>query len=599
VAEGSAPGWQRAQIAVAVTLLAVVIILALHLAAAIFIPFTLAAFFCFLLSPPVTYLQHRGLGRVPSVILVTVLAALLVICLSTLVGRQVSGLIAELPSYTPNIKAKVRSLREAGLWHGAGRFEQMYEEIAAELNNPPPPPPPGADRAIVVTAPTPWLGNVLALVPPLFAVFAQTALTIVLLVFMLLKREDLRNRFIRLTGQGHLTVTTRAVDEASRRISHFLLAQLLLNSMFGVAVTLGLWVLGVRYAILWGVVAAVMRYVPYLGTWLGLIVPLTLSAFAAPGWTQPLLVLAWYVILELIAANILEPWLYGSTVGVSEVALLIMAAVWTIIWGPIGLMLANPMTVCLVVLGKYVPQLKALDILLGDAPPLDPEVTYYQRLLARDQDEATDIVRAYVGNNGVEQVYDGLLLPALWYAKRDRDRDELSDEDETFVLNATREIMTELGPAPDAGAEPDGEVRVLGLATHDSMDETALALFRQLLGLSASEMQIADSEMLAGEQIRLVSEKHPSVICIAAMPPGGLAHAKYLCKRLRKHYPAAKLLVGRWGLRSDREANEHQLREAGADQVGFTILESRTQLRAWLPVAESEAAEKASASVEA
>jgi predicted PurR-regulated permease PerM len=585
VAQGTVAAWQRAQVAVAVVVIGALTIVALHLAAAIFIPFTLAALFCFLLSPPVNYLERRGLGRVPSVIVITALAAALVLGLSLLVGRQVSGLIAELPGYTPNIKVKVRSLREAGLWHGAGRFETMYEEIASELNTPPPPPPAGTQRVVVSSPSLPWIADALSLVPPLFGVFAQTALTLVLVIFMLLKREDLRNRFIRLTGPGHLTVTTRAVDEAAHRISRFLLAQLVLNFSFGLTVALGLWVLEVRYALLWGAVAAMMRYVPYLGTWIGLIVPLTLSVFTAPGWTQPLLVLALYVVLELVAANVLEPWLYGSTVGVSEVALLIMAAVWTVIWGPIGLMLAAPLTVCLVVLGRYVPALKPLDVLLSDAPPLEPDVTYYQRLLARDQDEAADIVHEFVKESGDEAVYDRLLVPSLVYAKRDHDRDELSDGDEAFVIDATHELMADFGPVT-AHESPNSEVRVLGLATHDDLDATALELFRQLLDLSPGEMEIAEADLLTGEQVNLVKEKQPAIITVAALPPGGLSHAKYLVKRLRARYPSAKILVGRWGLTTNREDNLAQLRGAGADQVGFTLLESRTQLRAWLPVAE-------------
>jgi predicted PurR-regulated permease PerM len=588
VAQASAPGWQRAQIAVAVTLIAVVIVVTLHFAAGIFIPFALAAFFCFLLSPPVSFLQRRGLGRVPSILIVTVVTALIIFGLIWLVTWQVSGLVAELPDYTENIKHKVHMLRHVGMSAGATRFERMYAEIVTELNTPPPEPT-GAQRVVVSTPSTPWLGHALGLIPSVFGFLVQSVLTLVLVIFMLLKREDLRNRFIRLTGEGNLTVTTRAVDEAGRRISRFLLAQLMLNAGFGVAVALGLTVLGVRYALLWGVVAAVMRYVPYLGTWIGLIVPLILSVFTAPGWTQPLLLLAWYIVLELLAANILEPWLYGPTVGVSEVALLTMAAVWTVIWGPIGLMLTAPITVCLVVLGKYVPALKPLDILLGDSPPLDPDVTYYQRLLAHDRDEAAEIVRGYVAANGREKVYDDLLLPALCHAKHDRERDELTEADERFIIEATHELMAELGPVGDNEAL-EAEVRVLGLATRDDLDEAALELFRQLCDIPPGEMEIADPDMLAGEQVNLVGRKQPAIVCVGALPPGGLAHAKYLCKRLRARYPEAKILVGRWGVQSGRESNQAQLREAGADQVGFTLRESRTQLRAWLPIAESEAA---------
>ncbi len=301
-----------------------------------------------------------------------------------------------------------------------------------------------------------------------------------------------------------------------------------------------------------------------------------------------LLVLGLIVVLELVTANVVEPRLFGHSMGVSEVALLVAAAFWAFLWGPIGLVLSSPLTVCLVVLGKYVPQLEFLDVLLGDEPSLDADVSYYQRLLARDQDEAAQLVLAQAKTSPPEQVYDGLLVPALNYVKQDRERDDLTEADEQFVLRATREIVEDLGErrtaAAGGAAAPAAEgtetqavhkVRILGCPGHDEADALALEMLRQLLDPARWEMEILSLEMLSAESVARAGEKEPAVVCIGALPPGGLAHTRYLCKRLRARLPEARIVVGRWGLKGNVEQNQEQLREAGADQVETTLLETR------------------------
>jgi hypothetical protein len=288
--------------------------------------------------------------------------------------------------------------------------------------------------------------------------------------------------------------------------------------------------------------------------------------------------------------------------GVSEVALLVAAAFWAFLWGPIGLFLSNPLTVCLVVLGKYVPQLEFFNVLLGDEPALEADVAFYQRLLARDQDEATQLIQARVRASSQERVYDELMAPALTYLKRDRERDELSESDEQFILQATQEIMDDLGerqataPARDAAESPRhapenasvSKVHVLGCpASHDT-DRLALEMLRQLLDPAKWEMEVCGVEMLSSELVARAEETQPAVICIGSVPMGGLARCRYLCKRLRARVPDARIVVGRWGLKANFEQNQEQLREAGADQVDATLLETRNNLRAWLPVFSQE-----------
>jgi predicted PurR-regulated permease PerM len=248
---------------------------------------------------------------------------------------------------------------------------------------------------------------------PLLGPFAAGGLIIVLVIFMLINREDMRNRLIALIGHGQLTATTHALEEASDRISRYLLMQLILNGAFGIAVSLGLLLIGVPYAPLWGFFAAVLRYIPYLGSWLSALLPIAMSLLVSDSWTQPILIAVLFLALELPINLFVEPWLYGRRTGVSEAALLVAVAFWAWLWGPVGLILASPLTACLVVLGKYVPALSFFNTLLGDRPVLDPPIRYYQRLLARDHDEAVEIAEEQSKNSSVEAVYDQVLVPAL------------------------------------------------------------------------------------------------------------------------------------------------------------------------------------------
>jgi predicted PurR-regulated permease PerM len=613
VATASAlPNWQRALIALAGTVVAVVVVACLYWAQAVLIPVALAIFLSFVLSPAVSGLQRLRLGRTPAVLLVVVAAAVALGGAVWLVTSQCTGLLRELPAHRDNITAKVRALRERV--QGSGDLEQLLQEVEAEWSGTPntaaaPPegsPPQAAaegslsprDRpAAVVVQPEgpPWLGRVSGALHPVAESLGTLALAFVLVVFMLLKREDLRNRLIRLVGRSHLTTTTRAVDEAGQRISRYLLMQACVNAGCGLIFTLALLAIGVPYAPLWGFVLALLRYVPYIGSWGALLLPLTVSLVLLPGWWQPLAVLGCFVVLELVAANVVEPLVFGHTIGVSEVALLIAAAFWAFLWGPIGLVLSGPLTVCLVVLGRYVPQLHFLDVLLGDQPALDAEVSYYQRLLARDHDEAEKLVLERATGVPPAAVFDGLLVPALGLAKRDRERDELSEADEKYIVKATREIIEDVGErqasaaAPPADTEPPpAKVRLLACAAGGRADLLGAEMLRELLDPTRWEVELLGEEAMISDVLAAVADTSPAAVCVGSLPPGGLAHARYLCKRLRARFADVKILVGRWGLKADVESNREQLREAGADAVATTLAETRDQLSAWLPVLDSE-----------
>ena len=601
----AAPGWQRALVVLTGTVVGVVVISCLYWAQTVFMPVALAMFLTFLLAPLVTMLQRLGLRRTPSVLLVVVVAALLLAGVGWLVTAEIASLAEELPTYTENIKGKIRSLRHVGQGAASERLEKMIEDISREWKGQPAGPVDGAVRpaslvgqqppsvTVLPESPT-WLSRVPALLRSLVESLGGLALALVLVVFMLLKREELRNRLLRLLGHGRMTTATKALEDAGQRVSRFLLMQVIINAGFGLLLALGLSLIQVPYALFWGFLAAILRYVPYLGSWIMAALLITLSLALFPGWIQPMLILGFIVVLELVTANIIEPRLFGHSIGVSEVALLVAAAFWAFLWGPIGLVLSSPLTVCLAVLGKYVPQLEFLDVLLGDEPSLDADLGYYQRLLARDQDEATQLVLSQLKTFPSEQVYDRLLVPALNYLRQDRDQDDLTEADEQFILRATREIVEDLGERQTAAAEgvqaaegeavPPRKVRLLGCPGHDEADALALAMLGQIVDPARWDVEILSQDMLSAESVALAGVKGPAVVCIGALPPGGLAHTRYLCKRLRARLPDAKILVGRWGLKSNVTENEEQLREAGADQVETTLLETKAHLEAWLPV---------------
>jgi hypothetical protein len=407
---------------------------------------------------------------------------------------------------------------------------------------------------------------------------------------MLIQREELRNRLVQLIGHGRLIHTTRAFEDAARRLSRFLLMQFTVNAGFGLALGLGLFLIGVPYSLLWGILAATLRFVPYVGTFLAMVMILLFSVAVTPTWRQPLLVLALVVVLELSTSYVVEPLLFGHSTGVSPIALVVAASFWTWLWGPIGLVLSTPLTACLVVLGRYVPRLEFLGVLLGAKSVMDPEFTYYQRLLARDQDEATDVITEYLRAHPPETVYDAVLVPALVLAKRDRDSGELSPDDERFIFQVTRAILNDLefappNPAgavettPEASAEPpDQKVLVLACPACDEADELALKMWRRLLDPDRYQTEVLSGQDAHAEGHFADRGESPAVVCVSALPPGGLTQARYLCKRLRASFPQQKIVVIRWGLPDNAGQRREELLAAGADVVVTTLLEARTQV---------------------
>ena len=419
--------------------------------------------------------------------------------------------------------------------------------------------------------------------PSVLESLATAGLVIVLVIFMLIRYADLRGRLLYLAGSHRLTIATKALDDAGHRISRYLLMQSIINGSFGAAAGLGFFLIGVPYAVLWGFLAAVLRFIPYAGPTIAAVLPSALSLAVFPGWGQPLLVIGLILVLELASNMIMEPLLYGQSAGVSEVALLVAVAFWTWLWGAVGLILATPMTVCIGVLGKYVPQLDFIGVLLGDEPVMGVPTNYYQRLVAHDQDEAVALVESYLETHPLETLYDDVFIPALTAAKRDRELGTLTDEEVHFIIQATRAIVADLGlrqpqPWTSDALTMTPPPQVLGCPAHDAADELALLMLQQLLDPARYRMAIISPETLAGEVLSMVERQHIGLICVAALPPGAMAPVRYLCKRLRARFPDCRVVVGRWGPEDGIENSRMRFHELGADEVGTTLLETRNQI---------------------
>lgn len=562
----------------------------LYFASEVLIPIALALLLTFLLAPAVIRLRRWGLARVPAVIVTAVLAFSVIGAIGYVVAGQLMQLATDLPSYQQNISKKLRAFQPpgGGLVERTSRvLEELETEIAATGAETPQTGRARQRRAnepmpVVVQPPrASALDTIAAVVGPLINPLATAGVVVVLVIFMLIQREDLRDRFIGLLGTRRLNVTTQALDDAGSRISRYLLMQLLVNVTYGVPVGIGLYFIGVPNALLWGVLATLLRFVPYLGPLIAMALPLLLAFAVDPGWQMVLMAAGLFLVLELVSNNIVEPWLYGSSTGISSVAIMVAAIFWTWLWGPIGLLLSTPMTVCIAVAGRYVPQLSFLGTLLGSEPALEPHVRLYQRMLALDFEEASEVAGELLASMPLRQVYDELVVPALSLAETDRQEGHLDDTRRRYILENTRELAGELAelalqprqngteppPRPAARSAP-----VVCVPAQDESDEVAATMLRELLrverGLIVDVRPAAADLDAYVESIRRLA---PALVVVSAVPPAAVRHAVHACKRIRAELPEARVVVGLWSLDADAARLRVRIPEALAEQL-FTRL---------------------------
>jgi predicted PurR-regulated permease PerM len=501
------------------------------------------------------------------------------------------NLAEDLPRYRVNILAKIADVRGAGRGGTVEKLQETIEEIQTDLGKSDRPagrasPPVMLTSEIVSdSVGFSWLG-------PILGPMGTAGLVVVLVIFMLLERRDLRDRLIGLFGQGRLTVTTKALDEAGSRVSRQLLMQSLVSVIYGVLSGAGLYLLDVPYPLVWGALGAALRYIPYAGPVIGAAAPILVSLAAMPGWRGPLAVVGMFIVLELFTNLVLETVLYAGAAGVSQVALLVSVAFWTWLWGPLGLLMATPLTVCVVVLGRHVPGLASIGTLMADTPALAPAFSYYQRLLARDPGEAADLIERHIRTEPWGSVYDGLLLPALNYAERDRLERRLSPEEEAAVIEATRELLADaaestrrlqphpagIEPSPPAPLAPREPLRVLGYAANGAADELALVMLSHVLAGLPIVIEMTKTHVLASELVALVQAQSVSFVCIADLPPSPASKTRYLVKRLHAALPDVRIVVGRWSPPLLADESTRLLRDAGATVVTSTLAETRDYL---------------------
>jgi len=585
-------------------------IAALYFAREILIPLAFALILTFVLTPVVAFLQRSRIGRVPSVA-ATVLAMMAVAgCVAWIIAIQLVDVAEKLPGYRQNIHAKMEALR-IPTKGPLGLAANSLKEIASELSSPvAPSPEPGSPAqnrkqrtapstpalplpVQIVQQPANGLEYLRDLTQSVLQPLAMTGLVLIFTIFMLIKRFDLRHRLFRLVGLGQINIMTQALDDAAQRVSRYLLMQLLVNACFGTLFGVGLYCIGVPNAALWGVGAGLLRIVPYVGTMVAAALPIALSLAAFDSWLPPLLVFLLFAGLELIIANFVEPWLYGANTGISSLALLVAAVFWTILWGPAGLILSTPLTVCVVVLGRHVPQLSFLHVLLGDEIALGTEAQIYQRLLAMDQAEAHAIVEGFLKEEPLVELYDSVLIPALILAEQDRHKGAIDTTREEFLFLSINEMITELSEyqlandssqAEDAAAESGPaerlSARILCLPANDRADEVTAAMLAQLLeqaGHVALSLPIAHAS--PAELLALIEKRQDDVICISAVPPYAFPPARTMCKLIREHFPKRKLVIGVWGFSGDSEKAKARFERTRPDRLLTSLAQAVEQIQ--------------------
>ena len=565
-----------------------VVTAALYLGRAIAIPVAIAVLISFSLGPAVSWLRRHYFARIPAILAVVVPVLFAVGAVAYVVTTEVGRLAGNIPAYRTNIETKVNNVANALPSRAAlDRGTAFLRSLRASTQKTPAPqrsfhshetlPQNGADgKPIAVEIQNPELTPldlVRTIVGPLVEPLSDTALVLLFVVFFLAEKESLRDRIIRLAGVRDLHRTTRAMDEAGTRVSRYLLLQTVVNVTYGSVLTIALYMLGLPNAALWGGLATMLRFIPYLGVVAASVLPLLLAFAVDPGWQM----LAWtagiFLALELVTGNVVEPWLYGSSTGLSAVALVLSAIFWTWLWGAIGLLLATPLTVCIAVVGRYVPQLAFLDILLGNQAPLRPHEAFYQRLLAGRPDEAVDQAEEYLRTHAMPAFLGRVALRALLLAERDRLRGALEDEYVKQVADGVREVLDTL----DSRARDQQELKrlptidsdvVICAAGRSELDEAASVLLAQ--ALQGDERTVVVLPYAAAIHIALpdIDRARIKTVCLSYLDPEAVPHARYLARRFRRRIGTdISLIVAFWGMDQDVAKMEHARTETRADRI--------------------------------
>ena len=579
-------------------LIAVVIVACLFFAREVFIPITLACILSFMLAPAVRMLQNLHLPRGLAVVVVALLAFAAIFALGALMAREVTQLASDLPRYQATISAKIQRFSRGGEGETAKtleRAEEVIEDLEKEISKAQP-----AQKLIPVEVHEPGGGplqTLSRLITPLLSPLATTGLIAVFVIFILIQREDLRNRVIRLAGSTDIPHTTAAIDDAAHRLSRLFLTQLIINTGFAIIIGLGLWWIGVPNPFLWGILAGILRFIPYIGSILGLVFPLALALSVDPGWSMVLWTLALFFGLELLISQVIEPVFIGHSTGLSPVAVVLSATFWAWLWGPIGLVLATPLTVMLVVLGRHIEAFKFLEVLLGAEPALSEAENFYQRMLARDPIEAVEQAKSFMATHSLSDYCDEIARPALILAQKDVDRGVL-EKDKTKILCETVDnlfidiahehwvsrkeahAMNITAAAKLPSLERDqlalswrSKEPLLLVGVHSDLDGAAATVLATLTEVHGIKARTERPEALGAANLAKLDFSGTALICLSSVDMKTPAHIHYAARRLKNQAPEAKILLGVWSA-ADSEPLLELNNAVKADHVARTFHEA-------------------------
>jgi predicted PurR-regulated permease PerM len=580
---------------IVITFLIFAVIGFMALAADVLKPLALAILISFALAPLARLIERSGVPR-PIAVLVTVMLILgVAVGIGYKVGEQITELAPSVEKYRDNLHQKIHAF-QPGRDGALSKISHVGDElskinVSAEVSRIFDQPT-RTDTAVpvkIVSGPS-ILQRIQTLVGPYLEMLGVGGFVFILVMFLLINRDDVSDRIVRLFGLQRVSLTTKSMDEIGQRISKYLLTFALVNSGVGLVAGLGLWAIGVELAMLWGVLAAFLRFIPYIGPALAFLMPLLFSVACFPGWHEPLLVIALFASIELLANTVLEPVIYGRTTGITALGLLIAAMFWTWLWGSMGLLLSTPMTVCLAVLGKYVPELSFFAVLLGEDSPLEPDMRFYQRLLAKDPEGAVQAIPA-AKENLADDVFDKILVPTLSRTERDHRREVIDDEDRAAVLQTIEDLLDDLEESndlelktladpgefsfPETGPVPSTVARVVGIVANGSADALVLRMLAITLAPTNCSLIVLND---SGTPLKLadqILELKPEIVVLSHIPPGGSKRARYLLWRLHAQVPDLPIIVGRWGPTADPAARLKRLTALGASSVVTRVAEAR------------------------
>lgn len=609
----------------------VLVVGVLKVAEEVFIPIALTVMLSFLLTPFVVRLTRFGLPKAVAIMLTVTVVFGVLGGVSWIVFTQTVGLIHQLPDYEGNIRQKISALKSPHGPAATARMETMVKALQRDIETGPVDegkqvkPNGSAEHPLQVEVRPPRVSpieTVRAFAKPVMAPLGTAAIVIVFVIAMLFQREDLRDRFINVISSGKLNLATQALDDAAHRVNRYLSMQLVVNASYGIPIGLGLFLIGIPNALLWGLLSTLLRFIPFLGPWIAAAFPVALAVAVDPGWSKLGYTIGVYLVMEVVSNNVVEPWLYGASTGISNLALMIAAVFWTWLWGVPGLFLSTPLTVCIMVLGKYLPGLQFLSVLLGSEQVLEPSAKLYQRMLSMDADEMQTIAVHYVQERSLEEFYDDVFMPALLMSEEDRHSGALAEVRQKFIFEASRELIDELERRSDAKNSDtpgdENEIKatklpisakdlnedtfvapvVFGMPGRDDADEVVALMLQHLLRVRGIETEVMPATSHTDDFVRWIKQNDVRVAFISALPPAALIGARQLLRRVRESCPNTQLVLGVWSNEADYNDLKMRLRRPKPDAIATNLAEAVRQIERLLspdvaaePISDNEPAD--------